>query len=92
MAAKNSTQDVTATAAPIGAAARAHLSILNPTGSGATIYVGGPNVSASNATFVLAPGDPPWIADSVQDYPAADYAWYAVTASGTATGVCVCEA
>lgn len=88
----NSTQNITSTASKLGTVAyRIHLSVLNPTGSGATIYIGGPGVAQSNATYALAAGDPPWIADNAPGIPTAALPWYAVTASGTATGVCVVE-
>lgn len=89
----NSTMNVTTTAAAIRSqsGSRSHLSVRNPTGSGATIYIGDANVSASNYTFALAPGDAPWIADNVWGVPVAGADWYAVAASGTATGICVLE-
>lgn len=83
----NATQNVTTAAVLIGrpGKGRAHLSVRNPTGSGATIHLGGENLLAdgSNATFSLLAGDPPFIATE----ESAALEWFYVAAAGTATGV-----
>lgn len=89
-----SVQNITTTASVLGTSggsSRRLLVVRNPTGSGATIYLGGSNVTSSNAAFVLNAGDNPLIITSATGDSLASEKWYAVTASGTATGVTVTE-
>lgn len=93
MALDGSKQDITTTASALGTAgsSRRMLIIRNPSGSGATIYVGGSDVASDNAAYVLAPGDAPLAITTGDGDSLAGEAWYARTASGAATGVTVTE-
>ena len=88
-----SVQNVTTTAAQLGLSlgSRTALIVRNPAGSGATIFVGGSNVTAANAAFVLAPDASPLIISSGDRDSLAAESWFARTSSGTATGVSVTE-
>lgn len=93
MALSNSKQNITGTASLLGtpSGGRQFLSVRNPTGSGATIYIGGSNVATDTATIVLAAGDPPVHFSNGHGDPSGALDWYAMTSAGTATGVCVAE-
>ena len=93
MAPVGSTQNITTTRSVLGTSksGRRMLIVRNPTGSGASIYIGGAAVTSSNGMFLLAAGDPPLIFTSADGDSLAGEKWYAVTASGTATGVIVGE-
>lgn len=89
LASSNTKQNITTTASELGTSigSREMLMVTNPSGSGATIYVGVASDVASDTGHALAAGDPPMTitngpVDSIASQP-----WYAVTASGTATGV-----
>lgn len=93
MALVSSKQNITTTASQLGTGkgARGLLIIENPTGSGATIYIGASDV-ASDTGITLAPGAAPMTVTNGTRDTLAGEAWYARTASGTATGVKVLEA
>lgn len=93
MALTNDTQTFDDTPTPIGTAgaSRRLLGVRNPAASGATLYVGGPDVTPDNATFLVAEGDPTLILTSAQDSLAGE-AWHGVCDTGeTATDVAVTE-
>ncbi len=88
-----SVQNVTTTAVQLGLAlgSRTALIVRNPAGSGATIFIGGSNVTAANAAFALAADAAPLMITHGDRNSLAAESWFARTSSGTATGVAVTE-
>lgn len=93
MALEVNTQDVDDTATEIGTSRgrRQALVVRNPTGSGATIFVGDADVDEAHALFVLDEGDPALVIGSERGNTLAGEEWYFVTATGSADGVVVGE-
>lgn len=93
MALETNTQNIGTSATELGTSRgrRKALLIRNPSGSGATIYVGAPDVTVAEALFVVAAGDPTLYITGSEGDSLGGEQWSARTASGTATGVVVGE-
>ncbi len=60
------------------------LAVTNPTGSGVTVYIGGPTVSSTNYYKALAAGDPPMTITDGEKDSLSKLGWY-IRASGSGT-------
>ncbi len=89
----SNTQNFGTTATEIGTSRgrRKALLVRNPAASGATIYIGGSDVTTGKAAYVVDEGDPTLAITSGDRDSLAGEEWYARTSSGTATGVAVTE-
>jgi len=89
MIANSSVQNITTSPSELGtgSGSREMLMVTNPSGSGASIAVGVDSDVTAATGHLLAPGDPPMTITNGPRDSVASAPWYAVTASGTATGV-----